>query len=454
MYQDDTDLTKIKWTNGMIISMMGTADVVVAAPTEALVFMDESNNIAKAVETIRSAGLHNLGNTCFLNSTIQCLRNMPEVRVALGRLRLNASNTFVIALRDGLIQADASRDSIPPEQFVHLLRVMYPEFNQVSRSGHHIQHDAEEFYNTVIQALESAIGNSIRNHLKIDIDQVDTCTETDQEPSVASREQLSKIVCNITGSVNFLHEGIKLYLESSLTKRSSVLGRDAVWQRKQHLSSLPQYLCFQFMRFYYKPPNPNVRDDQGTNCKILRAVKFPGVFDAFEYCNEELKTKLKLNREKEDKFIEESIGKKSKLDIGSTAAGGDSMMVDGSEEMTDELRAAIALSLGDPAASAETVFKAASHAREHDSSFEIYGLPRDFTGHYELHSIVSHKGRSSDSGHYVGWVRQKPGLEYWWKYDDDKVSETTTDKIMELCGGGDRDMAYLAFYRFREPRQT
>ena len=434
----------------MIVSMMGTADVVVAAPSEAVVFMDESNSSTKAVETVRSAGFQNLGNTCFLNSTIQCLRNMPEIRVALGRLQRNASNSFICALRDELIQADASRDSIPPAEFVYLLRAMYPDFDQRSRTGHHIQHDAEEFYNIVIQQLGSCLGDGFRNNLKIDIDQVDTCTETDQEASVGSREQMNKIVCNITSSVNHLHEGMKLYLESSLTKHSSVLGRDAVWQRKQYFASLPQYLCFQFMRFFYKPPNPSVRDDQGTNCKILRAVRFPGVFDAFEYCNEELKAKLKLNREKEDKLVEESIVKRSKFNTGSTAAGGDEMSVDDSE-MTDELRAAIAMSLGESAASAETVFNAPSQP---DTSFEMYGLPRDFTGHYELHSIVSHKGRGSDSGHYVGWVRQKPGSEYWWKYDDDKVSETTTEKIMELCGGGDRDMAYMAFYRFREPRQA
>jgi ubiquitin carboxyl-terminal hydrolase 14 len=29
------------------------------------------------------------------------------------------------------------------------------------------------------------------------------------------------------------------------------------------------------------------------------------------------------------------------------------------------------------------------------------GLP---TGNYELKAIVTHQGRSADSGHYVGWV--------------------------------------------------
>jgi uncharacterized UBP type Zn finger protein len=71
-------------------------------------------------------------------------------------------------------------------------------------------------------------------------------------------------------------------------------------------------------------------------------------------------------------------------------------------------------------------------------------------GQYELHSIVTHKGRSADSGHYIGWARQEPGSDYWWKYDDEVVTETTTEEVMKLKGGGDRDIAYLMFYRFKD----
>lgn len=52
------------------------------------------------------------------------------------------------------------------------------------------------------------------------------------------------------------------------------------------------------------------------------------------------------------------------------------------------------------------------------------------TGMYELHSLVTHKGRSADSGHYIGWARQAPGSDLWWKYDDDKVTETTTEEVL------------------------
>lgn len=80
-----------------------------------------------------------------------------------------------------------------------------------------------------------------------------------------------------------------------------------------------------------------------------------------------------------------------------------------------------------------------------------HGLPEGFTGQYELHAIVTHKGRSADSGHYIGWVRQAPGSPLWWCYNDDKVTEVRTEEVLKLGGdGADRDMAYLNFYRFKE----
>ena len=31
------------------------------------------------------------------------------------------------------------------------------------------------------------------------------------------------------------------------------------------------------------------------------------------------------------------------------------------------------------------------------------------SGYYELQAVLTHKGRSSSSGHYVAWVRRKGG---------------------------------------------
>ena len=61
-----------------------------------------------------------------------------------------------------------------------------------------------------------------------------------------------------------------------------------------------------------------------------------------------------------------------------------------------------------------------------------------------LQAVLTHKGRSSNSGHYVGWVRQKG--ETWLKCDDDEVSPVHEEDVLKLSGGGDWHTAYLLLY--------
>lgn len=66
------------------------------------------------------------------------------------------------------------------------------------------------------------------------------------------------------------------------------------------------------------------------------------------------------------------------------------------------------------------------------------------SGYYTLQAVLTHQGRSSSSGHYVGWVRHKG--DQWMKFDDDVVSPVTSDEILRLSGGGDWHVAYVLLY--------
>ena len=90
---------------------------------------------------------------------------------------------------------------------------------------------------------------------------------------------------------------------------------------------------------------------------------------------------------------------------------------------------------------------AAAAAPEVATSPETVALAEtlDHSGYYELFGVVTHQGRSADGGHYIGWTRQKG--DKWQRFDDDKVTEVTTDDIMKLSGGGDWHMAYIVLYR-------
>lgn len=71
--------------------------------------------------------------------------------------------------------------------------------------------------------------------------------------------------------------------------------------------------------------------------------------------------------------------------------------------------------------------------------------PYPAAGKYELTGVLTHKGRSADSGHYVAWVKQQDGS--WVLFDDDELIMKNDEDVLALCGGGDWHMAYLLIYR-------
>lgn len=82
--------------------------------------------------------------------------------------------------------------------------------------------------------------------------------------------------------------------------------------------------------------------------------------------------------------------------------------------------------------------------RQDEQLYRPHGLGLD-TGNYQLVAVVTHKGRSADGGHYVGWVHNKG--DDWLQYDDDIVTHVSTEDILALRGGGDWHTAYLCIYR-------
>lgn len=67
------------------------------------------------------------------------------------------------------------------------------------------------------------------------------------------------------------------------------------------------------------------------------------------------------------------------------------------------------------------------------------------SGRYELTGVLTHKGRSADSGHYVAWTKQEDGK--WVLFDDDELHFKTAEDVLALNGGGDWHMAYLLMYK-------
>jgi len=170
---------------------------------------------------------------------------------------------------------------------------------------------------------------------------------------------------------------------------------------------------------------------KATKAKILRNVSFPRVLDMYSFCTDELKKNLDIGKEYEKKQNE----KRSQENTDKFEAYKKKLEADG--KMISEDTKGLFKKWKDDQVDEEI--------REHDEKlYRKIGTGLE-TGNYELVAVLTHKGRTSDSGHYVGWVHAKG--DEWLKYDDDIVSVVKTEEILALRGGGDWHMAYYCIYR-------
>ncbi|KAH9664815.1 ubiquitin carboxyl-terminal hydrolase 6 [Citrus sinensis] len=458
LLKDDSDWSMLGVKQGQRLMMMGTADEIVKAPEKGPVFVEDLPEEEQVLSLGHSAGLFNLGNTCYMNSTIQCLHSVPELKSALIKYsqsgRSNdvdqSSHMLTVATSELFNDLDKSVKPVAPMQFWMLLRKKYPQFGQL-HNGTFMQQDAEECWTqllyTLSQSLRSVNASEIPDTVKalfgIDIvsssfyhacyeivryiqiaDQMVLsarvhCQESGEESS--ETESIYALKCHISHEVNHLHEGLKHGLKSELEKASPALGRSAVYLKESCINGLPRYLTIQFVRFFWKR-------ESNQKAKILRKVDYPLELDVYDFCSDDLRKKLDAPRQK----LRDEEGKKLGLKKGGEKS---SNSKDNDVKMTEAEGSA---SNG----SGESSVASSQDGVTTDTDKETH-----LTGIYDLVAVLTHKGRSADSGHYVAWVKQESGK--WIEYDDDNPLPQREEDITKLSGGGDWHMAYICMYKAR-----
>jgi ubiquitin carboxyl-terminal hydrolase 14 len=103
---------------------------VVVKPDKAVEFLEDMT-VAEQIETgaVKPSGLANLGNTCYMNATVECLRYMPELREAFTGV---SGTSLTTSLRSTFTDMDRSGNSIPPYSFVATLRGGFPQYAEMN----------------------------------------------------------------------------------------------------------------------------------------------------------------------------------------------------------------------------------------------------------------------------------------------------------------------------------
>lgn len=423
LLKDDADWSTLGVKEGQKLMMMGTADEIVKAPEKGPVFMEDLPEEEQVVAVGHSAGLFNLGNTCYMNSTVQCLHSVPELKSALIKYpqagRSNdldqSSHLLTVATRDLFSELDKNVKPVAPMQFWMVLRKKYPQFGQL-HNGSFMQQDAEECWTQILYTLSQALTSpsssgdldTVKGLFGVELVSRVHCEESGEESS--ETESVYALKCHISHEVNHLHEGLKHGLKSELEKASPSLGRSAVYLKDSRINGLPRYLTIQFVRFFWKR-------ESNQKAKILRKVDYPLVLDVYDLCSDDLRKKLEAPRQK----LRDEEGKK----LGLKTVKESSTSTDNDVKMSDAEGSSSGSESSSKATSGEGVL----------------------TGVYDLVAVLTHKGRSADSGHYVAWVKQENGK--WIQYDDDNPIPQREEDITKLSGGGDWHMAYICMYKAR-----
>uniref|UniRef100_UPI00358FB91C ubiquitin carboxyl-terminal hydrolase 14-like n=1 Tax=Myxine glutinosa TaxID=7769 RepID=UPI00358FB91C len=410
----DDEWGKFQIKDGSTLLLMGSVEELPSAPAERPTFVEDFSEAHLANVMDLPTGLVNLGNTCYLNATVQCLRRVPELREALKRYKgsvqttaiANSAESITAALRDLFDSLERDGQAVPPIILLQRLQSACPQFAQKGDRDEYMLQDARECCKELLNRLTKLPSwedhkedkpqdkSFVEEFFGLELCSAVTCGESTEASDVTSRkEKRLHLSCVAKEDATTLEAGLQLGLVDELNESRSHGEAGMSLLESSQICRLPTY-------FVVLLDCKRGQDDGPAPATLLPKVTFPMNLDALPLCSASLKRSLLTQRQREAE-VTENAGKLPNI-----------------ESITRRTLQVFDLLHGDTGAN--------SH------------------GLYKLRAVISYDRSSVSAGHYLAWLSGKKGD--WIKCNDTNMEVVCEQAVQQICAAESPHTACVFLY--------